>query len=111
MKKYHVYLLISIVTEVFAASMLKVTEGLTVYMPLIGVAVGYGISFYMLGIVLKYMPLSVAYAIWAGLGTALTVVVAVLFFGEVFTAIKIVGVVVVITGIVFINKGSETTGT
>lgn len=56
-------LAISIVAEVFAATMLKLTNGLTEWMPLIGVIVGYGVSFGMLGILLKYMPISVAYAI------------------------------------------------
>mgnify|MGYP003413512621 CR=1 FL=1 len=106
LKKPYIYLSISIITEVFAASMLKLSNGLTEYMPLIGVALGYGISFYMLGIVLKYMPLSIAYAIWAGAGTMCTAIVSIVFFGEVFTLIKVLGVVVIVGGIILINKGT-----
>lgn len=67
----------------------------------------YGVSFGMLGILLKYMPISVAYAIWVGAGTLLTAVVGVVVFGEVFTLLKIVGIVTIIAGIVVLNLNEE----
>lgn len=106
--RVYVMLAISIITEVFAASMLKMTEGLTNLYPLIGVGIGYAVSFGFLGILLKYMPISVAYAIWAGAGTVLTAIVSVVAFGEIFTAFKIAGIVVIVTGIVVLNLNQTT---
>lgn len=106
MKKY-VMLAISIVAEVFAATMLKLSNGFTELLPIVGVIVGYGISFGMLGVLLKYMPISVAYAIWAGAGTLLTAVVSVFVFGEVFTLLKIVGIVTIVAGIVVLNMSEQ----
>jgi len=102
MNKY-VMLAISIVAEVFAASMLKMTDGLTNFTPLIGVILGYIVSFSFLGLLLKQMPLSVAYAIWAGLGTVLTAIVSVLFFGEIFTMLKVLGIFIIVSGIIILN--------
>ena len=46
------------------------------------VLAGYGLSIWMLTVVVKQMPVSVAYAVWAGAGTALVAVVGLLFMGE-----------------------------
>lgn len=109
MQKSSLYMLlvISIVTEVFAATMLKLSAGFTVWLPLVGVALGYGISFFVLGIILKYMPISVAYAIWAGAGTVLTAIVSIGLFGEVFTILKTIGITLILGGIVLLNLSSE----
>jgi len=43
---------------------------------------GYAVSIWMLAIVVRQVPVSVAYAIWAGLGTAAIAVVGVVLLGE-----------------------------
>ncbi len=82
------YLLISIVSEVFASSMLKLTNGFKRLLPTIGVVVGYGTAFYFLSLTLQSLAIGTAYAIWAGLGTALTAIVGVLFYKEYFSVKK-----------------------
>ncbi len=64
---------IAIVAEVFASSMLKVSEGFSRLYPSIGVVIGYVfLSLYLLGLALKGIPLSAAYVIWSGIGIVLT---------------------------------------
>jgi len=99
----YIFLTISIICEVFATTMLKMSDGFTVLLPAIGSIVGYGISFFSLGLTLKTMPLSLAYAIWAGAGTVLTALVSVVLWGEVLSMIKIVGILLIIGGVIVLN--------
>lgn len=101
--KGYIVLSLSIVAEVFATTMLKLSEGFSVLWPSIGVVIGYGISFYMLSLCLKKIPLSLAYAIWSGAGTALTALIGVLIWGEIFTALKGLGILLIIGGIILLN--------
>ena len=58
------FLVIAIVGEVIATSALKSSEGFTKLAPSAVVIIGYGIAFYFLSLVLKSIPVGVAYAVW-----------------------------------------------
>lgn len=105
--KGYVFLAISIVSEVFATMMLKLSDGFTIIGPSLAVAVGYGISFYCLSLCLKTLPLSLAYAIWSGIGTALTVVVGIMIWGDVFNLYSAIGISLIIGGVVLLNHGNQ----
>jgi multidrug resistance protein EbrA len=100
-----VLLLIAIVSEVFGSSMLKVSNGFRRIFPSIGIVIGYGIAFYALSLALKTLSLGVAYAIWAGLGTALTAVVGFTIYKEKFSSKKLLGLVLIIGGVILLNFG------
>ncbi|MDH5163030.1 multidrug efflux SMR transporter [Heyndrickxia sp. FSL K6-6286] len=102
--KGYLFLSISIISEVFATMMLKISDGFTVIFPSIGVALGYGIAFYCLSLCLKMIPLSLAYAIWSGVGTALTVIVGVVVWGESFNLYSGIGIILIIGGVVMLNQ-------
>ncbi|WP_342534368.1 multidrug efflux SMR transporter [Lysinibacillus sp. FSL K6-0057] len=97
------FLMLAIIAEVFASSMLKRTEGFTRIGPSIGVVVGYGTAFYYLALTLKVIPIGTAYAIWAGLGTALTAIVGVVLYKERFNRKKVLGILCIIMGVVVLN--------
>jgi multidrug transporter EmrE-like cation transporter len=88
--KSFVYLGLAILFEVFGSTMLKLSKGLTVLTPSIGVAIGFLVSFAFFGFALKKLELSTAYAIWSGLGTAATAGVGVLLFQEALGFLKII---------------------
>lgn len=46
--KGYIYLTISIIAEVFATTMLKLSEGFTVMLPSVGVIIGYVLAFYFI---------------------------------------------------------------
>ncbi|MFJ7919091.1 DMT family transporter [Lysinibacillus fusiformis] len=96
-------LFIAIVAEVFASSMLKRTEGFSRIWPSLGVVAGYGTAFYCLALTLKTIPIGTAYAIWAGLGTALTAIVGVVLYKEIFNRKKVLGILCIIVGVVVLN--------
>ena len=72
----------AILCEVFATTMLKLSDGFTRPLPLLGMTLGYALSFYALALTLKTLPLGAAYAIWGGVGLVLTAAVGVAVFGE-----------------------------
>lgn len=96
-------LTLSIISEVFGSSLLKLTNGFRRILPSLGVVLGYGFSFYLLGLTLTQLPLGMVYAIWAGVGTALTAMVGVVFYKEALNSKKIVGVLLIIAGVILLN--------
>jgi multidrug resistance protein EbrA len=101
----YLLLAISIVSEVFGSSMLKTTNGFKKIFPSLGVIFGYGIAFYALSLSLKTLSLGVAYAIWAGVGTALTALVGITIYKEKFNGKKFFGLVLIIGGVILLNIG------
>lgn len=97
------YLFISIFSEVFASSMLKLTNGFKRILPSMGVVVGYGIAFYFFSLTLQSLAIGTAYAIWAGVGTALTAIIGVVFYKELFNYKKLLGILLIIVGVVILN--------
>lgn len=110
--KGYIALGMAIFSEIFGATMLKLSEGFTNLFPSIGVIVGFGLSFYCLSLCLKTFPLSLAYAIWSGVGTALTALIGVLLWRDPFSIITLVGLVLIIGGVVLLNtsKSPENVG-
>ncbi len=102
-----VYLLlaVSVVTEVFGDSMMKLSEGFKRRKPIIGIAVGYAISFYLMSRILLEFPLGLTYAMWTGLGIALTAVVGIVFWHEGCNLKKVLGLLSIIAGVVLLELG------
>lgn len=107
MNKGALFLGLAIVFEVFGTTMLKLSEGFTVLLPSIGFIASYLAAFAFLRFSLQSIPLSTAYAIWTGLGTAFTVAVGVVLFQEDVSFIKILAIALVIVGVVMLNKSQE----
>ncbi|MFD6209164.1 DMT family transporter [Peribacillus sp. NPDC060253] len=105
--KGYIALGVSIISEIFGTTMLKLSEGFTNLYPSFGVILGFGLAFYCLSLCLKTIPLSLAYAIWSGIGTALTALIGVLLWNEHFNLITLGGLVLIIGGVVLLN-GSHT---
>ncbi|APJ03385.1 QacE family quaternary ammonium compound efflux SMR transporter [Silvanigrella aquatica] len=98
-----VFLIVSIVFEVFATSALKMSEGFTKVWPTFCVILGYGVAFYFLSLSTKQLPLSFVYAAWSGLGTILISLVGYFYFKETFDILKIIGLFLIILGVVFMK--------
>ncbi len=106
----NVLLLIAIVAEVIATTALKMSDGFSKTLPSIVVVAGYGCAFYFLALVLKSMPIGVAYAIWSGVGVALITVIGAVFFEQSLDAPAIIGIALIVCGVVMINVVSSSSG-
>ena len=91
-------LFLAILSEVVGTVALKASDGFARLGPSV-VVVGYGLSFYLLALALKQIPLGVAYAIWSGLGTA---VAGILLWRESLNLAG-VGILLIIAGVVLLN--------
>jgi small multidrug resistance pump len=96
----------AIATEVIATCALKLSDGLTRLLPSVVVAVGYILSFILLAQALRHLQVSVVYAIWSGVGTAAIAVIGMLALNEPLTAAKILGILLIISGVVTLNLGT-----
>ena len=106
--QHWLYLGVAIVSEVIATSALKAAEGFTRPLPSLVVAVGYGIAFYCLSVVLRTLPVGVTYAIWSGVGVALVALVGWLVYGQSLDLAAILGLALIVAGVLVLNLFSKT---
>ncbi len=104
----YLYLGIAIIAEVVATSALKSSQGFTKPLASIVVVVGYCIAFYCLSIVLKTIPIGIAYAIWAGMGIFLIASISAVIYKQIPDLPAIIGMCLILTGVVVINVFSKT---
>jgi len=97
----------AVLSEVTATTALKFSEGFTKLIPSVVVVVGYGLSFYLLSITLKVMPIGIAYALWSGIGIVLTVVVGMVLWREPMDWARGIGIFLIMAGILIINLFSK----
>jgi small multidrug resistance pump len=98
-----IYLALAIASEVIATLALKSSEGFSRPLPSAIVVVGYGISFFLLALVLKHFSVGTTYAIWSAVGTAAIAVVGIALYGETASLLKIASLGLIILGVVGLN--------
>ena len=101
-----IYLIGAIAFEIGGTLTLKSTEGFSRLWPSVLCALAYAASFRLLASALKGIEVGVAYAIWSAVGTAVVAGFGVAFWGESFTAPKVLGLVLVVAGVVLLNVGT-----
>ncbi|HEV8191627.1 MAG TPA: multidrug efflux SMR transporter [Ktedonobacterales bacterium] len=99
----YLYLLGAILFEIAGTTSIKLSQGLTRLLPSIAMFVFYAISFVLFSFSLKKIDVSVGYAIWSAVGTALIATIGVLYFKEPLSPIKIISLVLVILGVIGLN--------
>jgi small multidrug resistance pump len=90
---------LAILSEVAATLALRVSDGFSRPIPSAITVVGYGVSFWFLALALKDIPVSLTYAIWSGVGTALVAVAGVVAFGETMNPMKLASLMVIVLGV------------
>lgn len=100
---------LAIVAEVIGTTALKASESFTRLVPSLIVVVGYGVAFYCLSLVLKSVPVGIAYAVWSGLGIVLITAAAWLLYGQRIDAAGLIGMGLIIAGVVVLNVFSKAT--
>ncbi len=102
------YLAIATIAEVIATSALKSSEEFTKLVPSLIVIVGYIVAFYFLALVLKTVPIGIAYAIWAGMGIVLVAIVGAVMFKQVPDLAALIGMTLIIAGVLIMHFFSKT---
>ena len=94
---------LAILAEVAGTVALRESDGFSRPLPSAIMVVTYGLSFWLLALTLKSIPLSVTYAIWSAVGTAAIAAIGIFAFGEQATALKLASLTLIIAGVVGLN--------
>jgi small multidrug resistance pump len=97
------YLCLAIVFEVAGTTSMKLSEGFTKLLPSILLIFFYLNSLVFLTLALKTIEISVAYAIWSGIGILIISIIGVYYFNESLSLVKIIAICLIIIGVVTLN--------
>jgi small multidrug resistance pump len=98
-----IYLAAAIATEVVGTVFLRYTDGFTRLAPSVLVLITYAGSLWLTALALRQLEISLAYAVWAGVGTAAIAVIGMAAMGESVNALKLASIALVIVGVVGLN--------
>ena len=103
----YVYLFYAITAEIIGTTALKASHQFTKPVPSIMVFIGYGTAFYLLSLVLKTIPVGIAYAIWCGVGIVFITFIGIFFFKERLDIPAFIGIGLIVAGVLVINLFSK----
>jgi small multidrug resistance pump len=98
-----IYLSAAIASEVVGTVFLRYTDGFTRPAPTVFVIATYAVSLWLTALALRQLEISLAYAVWAGVGTAAVAVIGMAALGESVNALKLASIALVISGVVGLN--------
>jgi len=93
------YLAAAIVLEISGTTALKLSEGFTHGGPAVVVVFCYAASFVLLSLALRVIDLSIAYALWSGVGTAVVAAIGIVCFGEPAGSGKLLSLALIVLGV------------
>ncbi len=99
------YLLIAGIFEIFWAVGIKYCDGLKLTLPLVFVVISMAISIILLGLATKEIPMSIAYAVWTGIGIVGVFLYGILILKDPISASSIVFVSLILIGIIGLKLG------
>ena len=104
------YLVIAGLFEIVWAVGLKYTDGFTRLWPVLGTVACMAVSFFLLSLSLKTIPIGTAYAVWTGIGAAGTALLGMLWFNEPREVMRIVCLLLIVAGTVGLKLFSGKVG-
>ncbi|MEM6887716.1 MAG: SMR family transporter [Pseudomonadota bacterium] len=107
MPAHYLFLFFAILAETIGTTALQASQQFTKLTPSVLVVVAYAISFYLLAMALKVIPVGIAYAIWSGLGIVLIAGIGFVVFGQRLDWPALLGLSMIIAGILVIHLFSK----
>lgn len=98
-----VYLFVAGIFEIIWAFAMKKSHGFTLLMPTAVMAVAMVISFGLLSVAMRVLPLGTAYPIWTGIGAAGAFIAGIVFLGESVTPMRLLAAALIVSGIVLMK--------
>ena len=105
--KSYVYLFLAIFSAYIGSSMLKISNGFTVFWATAVCIIVYVLSYYFFSVALKKIPLFLGYAIWSALSTVGNFVIGIYIFDEPFSNAQIAAILLIVLGTVLIQKKAK----
>lgn len=98
---------IAVALEALGAIALHYSHGFTQTLPAVASISVFSLSLFLVSKVMKHLPVSIAYPVWAGGGTAVVALTGVFMLGEDINAIKVAGISLIVLGVIVVNRVSE----
>ncbi len=95
-----IFLLLAGFFEICFTVTLKYSQGFTKLVPSIITVIFIVLSFFSVSQAMKAIPIGTAYAVWAGIGAAGTIITGIVFFGESYQIVRLISLMLIIIGIV-----------
>lgn len=99
------YLILAGLFEICFTIALKYSQGFTRLIPSLITGAFILLSFFFVSQAMKTISIGTAYAVWAGIGAAGTVICGIVFFGDSYSPIRIISLLLIIIGIFGIKLG------
>ena len=106
----YLYLTIAIIFEVIATSSMKALDGFNKPLPLLLVVIGYPVSLLLLSVVVKTVPIGIAYAIWSGMGIVLVSIAGLFLYQQKLDLPALLGMGLIVAGVAVMQGFSNTAG-
>ncbi len=97
------YLFLAIILEVIGTLAMKQSKGFSVLLPSCTSFAAYGSCLALVTLAVNRIDLSIVYAVWAGLGTAIISLIGVFYYKEPATLLKIISICLIIGGVIGLN--------
>ncbi|NMM63018.1 multidrug efflux SMR transporter [Clostridium sp. P21] len=98
-----IYLILAILFEITATTLMKMSYGFTKILPTIGTFLGYIICFSCFSMALKKIDISVAYAVWSATGLIVLSTIGIFVFKESISVLKVVSLAFIVLGVIGLN--------
>lgn len=107
MPLHYIYLLAAIIAETIGTSALQASQQFSRFWPSMLVIIAYAISFFLLSMTLRVMPVGIVYAIWSGLGIVLIAIIGFVVFHQRLDLPAMLGLAMIIGGVLVIHLFSS----
>ena len=109
MPAHYLYLILAVAAETIGTTALHASQQFTRLGPTLLMGAAYTLSFYLLSLTLRVLPVGVVYALWSGLGIVLIAIIGWVVFRQRLDAAAIIGMAMIVAGIAVVQLFSKTT--
>ena len=99
----YIFLVLAIILELLSTSFLKDTYGFTKLYPSLIVVTSLCACLYLISHAMKFIPVGIVYASWAGLGIVGITIIAVIKYKQVPNIPTIIGLSLIVAGVIIVH--------
>jgi len=99
----YILLVLAVIFELLSTSFLKDTNGFTKLYPSLIVIIALCICLYLMSHTMKFIPVGIVYATWAGLGIVAITIIAVIKYKQIPNIPTIIGLSLIVVGVIIVH--------
>jgi len=99
----YIFLVLAIAFEVLATSFLKDTNGFTNFYPSLIVVIALCICLFLMSHTMKFIPVGIVYATWAGLGIVAITIIAIIKYKQIPNIPTVIGLFLIVAGVTVVH--------